>query len=172
MLCWSWWRHETQTHMLWARICVKKNMKVISRSHSLRGSTYGLSSRRKSHFSREREVKGRSWHLESRIIWRDTKGKLFNSKEDSFTSKRDNLYCPVDKRAKVEESNNVTGSGPVQNQLQVGLEADQIYYQTGPNGKRGKTKVLNEAKLFKLKTIWQVKKPNPASNRFSVLSQT
>ena len=64
------------------------------------------------------------------------------------------------------------GVGPVLNQLQMGLEADQIYYQTGPNGKRGKTKVLNEAKLFKLKTIWQVKKPNPASNRFSALSQT
>ena len=58
------------------------------------------------------------------------------------------------------------------NQLQMGLEADQIYYQTGPNGKRGIAKVLNEAKLFKLKTIWQVKKPNPASNRFSALSQT
>uniref|UniRef100_M1DWX6 Uncharacterized protein n=1 Tax=Solanum tuberosum TaxID=4113 RepID=M1DWX6_SOLTU len=100
----------------------------------------------------------------------NSKGRSFNSKEDNFTSKKDSLDCPVDKRAKVKESNNVTGSGIVPNQLQVGLEADQIYYKTGPNGKRGKTKVLNEVKLFKLKIISQVKKPNSVSNRFSALS--
>ena len=38
------------------------------RSHSRRVSAYSRLSRRKSHNSLEREVKGRSWHLESRII--------------------------------------------------------------------------------------------------------
>ncbi|TMW93267.1 hypothetical protein EJD97_011942, partial [Solanum chilense] len=156
-----------RTHMLWARICVKKNMKVIPKSIELLKEDWGFDLTvledlhtvvcltKKATFlekGKSKEEVGTS----NLVSYEETQRDCFNSKEDSFTSKRDNLDCPVDRRAKVKESNNVNESGPVLNQLQVGLEADQIYYQTGPNGKRGKTKVLNEAKLFKLITIWQV----------------
>lgn len=163
-----------RTHMLWARICAKKNMKVITRSIELLKEDWGFDLTVLEDLHTVVRLAGKATLLEkgkskeevgtsNLVSYEETqrdnfnlKRSNFNSKEDNFTPKRDNLDCPVDKRAKVKESNNVNGSGPVLNQLQVSLEADQIYYQTGPNGKREKAKVLNEAKLFKLITIWQV----------------
>lgn len=174
-------------HTLLARICVEKNMNVIPRSIELLKEdwSFDLTVLEDLHMvislagkatllekGKSKEEVGTSNLVSYEEIQGDnfnSKKSNFNSKEDNFISKRDSLDRLVDKRAQVKESNNLTRSGPVPNQIQVGLEADQIYYKTGPNGKKGKTKVLNEAKLFILKAIWQVKKPNPTSNRSSAL---